>query len=77
MAVRDYEIWLEGYAVSGQHGTAVKIGTVAAESFQEACDSLLKRPGQRERFGGYDSERLTVWGCELFDNETDARKSYG
>lgn len=25
----------------------------------------------------YDREKLTYWACRLFDNETDARKSYG
>jgi hypothetical protein len=25
----------------------------------------------------YDPSHLTVWGCRLFDNEVDARKSFG
>lgn len=26
---------------------------------------------------GVDIENLNVWGCRFFDNETDAKKSFG
>ncbi len=27
--------------------------------------------------GGFDAEKLTVWGGRLFDNEADARRAFG
>ena len=66
-----YEIWSEGYAATGERGEAIKIGEAEAESFQEACNTLLRENGL------YDSARLTYWGCRLFDNEADARKLFG
>lgn len=51
------------------------LGTVEAETFQEACDKYaVENP---DWASSYDSERLTHWGCRLFDNEMDARKAFG
>jgi hypothetical protein len=66
-----YEVWEEGYIITGNSAPAHKRGEVEATSFQEACDILLKDNTD------YNSERLTVWGCKLYDNEADARKSFG
>lgn len=75
-----YNIWSEGYRVTGNEGKAHYIDSSYGASFQEACDKFFSKFSKKElneRFGGYSSESLSVWGCKLFDNETDARKSFG
>lgn len=78
--MKQYEIWMEGYLCSGMDGipaNAMLLGTVEAESFKEACATLCSPKGFQKHYGNFDSERLSVWGCRLFDNEADARRSFG
>lgn len=66
-----YYIWSEGYVCTGCSGGATYFGCEEANTFQEACD----RHFADDKF--YDSSSLTYWGCRLFDNEDDARESFG
>jgi len=68
---KNYIIWMEGYAATGQAAGASVYGQVIASSFEEACDKL----GELDSY--YDSKHKSVWGCKLFDNEAAARASYG
>lgn len=69
-----YYIWMSGYLCTGMEGIPEKaklVATVEASSFQEACD---------KHFGNDDSynrKNLSYWGCGLYDNEEDARKTFG
>lgn len=74
--MKSYDIWSEGYSITGSYGSAQYICTIAGESFKEACDNAYKH-GIFENYGEYDSEHLSLWGCRLFDNEADARRSFG
>ena len=65
-----FEIWSEGYVITGGSGRALFHGKIKATSFKEACDILF----DDDKF--YNPKNLTYWGCKLFDNETDARKSF-
>lgn len=79
-AMNTHEVWTEGYLTSGMEGISARaklIGTVAAETFAEACDRICSSPEWQRDNGHYDSQRGTVWGCRLFNNATDARKSFG
>ena len=69
-----FEIWSEGYAVSGAHGTATLFGTQEAETFKEAIELFFKGRDDRHYV---NSSLTTYWGCELFDNELYARKTFG
>ena len=70
-----YEIWSEGFAATGQSGTAHRHGAAEGETFQEACEAFAQAD---TAFADYFSAgKLTYWGCKLFDNESDARKRYG
>lgn len=87
MAKREYEIWIEGYAATGEHSTASYIGKGFGETFEEAVinfrypddgepinlDKDENQPDGFRRYGG----RLCSWACGYFDNESDARKSFG
>lgn len=66
-----WQVWTEGYAATGEYGTATYHGECFAESFDEACKKIL---GDSVDFHyGYPS----VWACKCYDNEIDARKSFG
>ena len=71
---REFEVWSEGFAATGERGGAHLLGTASAYTFREACSKVaetLSDPGL------YDSESLTYWACKLFDNVADARRSFG
>ena len=75
-----YEIWREGYLVTGMEGIpapAALLAKVEAQTFSSACDKLCTPKEWQKYYGNYDSKRLTVWGCRLFDNAADARKAFG
>jgi hypothetical protein len=88
-AVREFEIWAEGYAATGENGTAQMIGKGFGSTFDEAVkDYMSKNPNHgieengRNRYiseYGYKNRRSSwnIWACSLFDNEADARKSFG
>jgi len=69
--MKKYEVWAEGYKITGDSSGALLHGTAVAASFKEACDKVLKDSST------YNPETLTDWGCRLFDNEADARVSFG
>ena len=69
-----YEIWMEGYQMNGENGEASFEGKYEADSFLEAC----KKAVEDHKWGKlYNEKYNTIWGCRLFDNEADARKSFG
>jgi hypothetical protein len=71
-----YNIWVEGFSATGQHGPAQFIASVDSTSFKEACIKLATPEIQR-KYGNFNETYLTLWGCKLFDNEVDARRNYG
>jgi hypothetical protein len=72
--MKQYEIWSEGYAATGQRSGAVHMGTANGNTFRDACDNLFNNLQDR---GYYNSDRGSYWACKLFDNEADARNSFG
>lgn len=59
---------------SGDSSGAVLLGIAAAPTFDEAVvdisDRLEQKPYKRDGVWYW-------WGCRLFDNEEDARRSFG
>jgi hypothetical protein len=70
----EFSVWLEGYEVTGNESNARFVGTVEADTFAEACAELMAKPPWND--GNFNREALTYWGCRLFDNEADARKTF-
>lgn len=66
-----FEVWVEGYAATGNNAAARKIGDVEADNFRDACEKLCGQ-GQVPAYNG-----VSIWGCRLFDNEADARREFG
>lgn len=83
--MKRFNIWIEGYLTTGMEGipsTAQLIAEdVEGEDFMDAVKNwYYKHPVENERNYGEFSIRGGVpclWGCRLFDNEVDARKSFG
>lgn len=86
--MKEYEIWSEGYMATGEHGTAHLHCKINANSFDEAVELANKNENlgaekyDRRSFMSeeyYQNRRSNwkIWGCALFDNEADARKSFG
>jgi len=71
---KTFSIWAEGYQATGEHGGATWYGHARGVTFKDACISLFKTHPEGHLF---DPERLTYWGCRLFDNEGSARASFG
>lgn len=80
-----YEVWSEGYRATGQSATAFKLinpkgdGTWEAETFSDACILAMKSSGYSyqdiDKF--YNPVKNSFWGCRFFDNEKDAKRSFG
>ena len=72
-----YEVWLEGYTANGERGYAQYLGNHPGKNFADACRRALiynEWPGIKRL---YNPDRNTYCGCRFFDNEADARKSFG
>ncbi len=70
-----YRVWSEGFAAQGNSATAQLFGETTANSLKEAVEKLLEL--KEWNMDLYDPNRLTYWGCKFYDNEIDARKSFG
>lgn len=75
----EFEVWMEGYRVTGNSSTAERLGSAKRDTFRDACDAVMqvKRGEGWEINSFYDRGKLTYWGCKLFNNEAEARKSFG
>lgn len=70
-----YEIWIEGWYATGGHSPARLLGREYAESFGGACVLFVRNnPEYRQHF---NLDKLSHWGCSLFDNEVEARAVFG
>lgn len=75
-----FEVWSEGYMATGEQGIATFRGKAEAETFNEACIKVVGDKLDKDSQGDYIyglGNKYSIWGCRLFDNETDARKSFG
>ena len=70
-----YNVWVEGFATNGQQGQAQYLGNYTAESFKTACKKALIEKGYS--MNHYREDTNSYWGCKLYDNGTDATKSFG
>lgn len=87
--MKEFEIWIEGYRATGEYATASYIGKAIGETFEEACRNFeypedfssmgikIYSKGEKLTIDKNGGGRPSIWGCRLFDNEADARKSFG
>ena len=74
---KSYKIWSEGFRATGEQAGAMCLGTYKADSFKEAVKLWYDSLTDQYSRDCVSLERLTFWGCRLFDNEQDARRSFG
>lgn len=79
-----YWVWVEGCGgMTGQPDSqpAKFMGSAWAKTFRDAAAIVYKAKGGAPQWGYWsepmDGHGPRVWGCEMFDNERDARRSYG
>lgn len=71
-------VWVEGFSIQGNSGTARLLGFSKGKNFDEAVANLvpfLESPSlyrKDEQTGNH-----YYWGCQLFQDEIQARKSFG
>lgn len=70
-----YNIWSEGYCVTGGYGKHHLLGTSKGNTFKEAVINWMNNNPDYKKF--FDENRLTYWGCKLFPTEEESAKSFG
>ena len=67
-----YDIWCEGYQATGESGRAHLMSeNVSGRDFKNACCKHFKKDNK------FNKDRLSYWAYKLYDNEIDAKKSFG
>lgn len=86
---REFEIWMSGFAITGNQQGAQFIGKAKGETFKEACQNyeypedilgwnkeVIVHKGDKLKLDAH-YDWPSIWACKLYDNEVDARKSFG
>ena len=76
----EWDVWVEGYQATGEHGYHEFVGTFSAASFEDACKiaAMKLAEGDMKTFNHYyDEKDNTWWGCSFYDNEADAARNFG
>lgn len=76
-APRNFEVWIEGYSDHGITAGAKLMGNITANTLEEAVELLWERDSIKTPYEKNSDGTYRCWGCRLYDNEIDARKSYG
>lgn len=92
LRLKMFDIWSEGYDGIYGSSKAFKLTSIEATTFDEAMEiyikikfkdkALIPYRAEREQFVSDEAfkNRRTdwyFWGCALFDNEEDARQTFG
>lgn len=79
-----FDIWVEGYNTQGSRGKAhILAAGIEAENFKAAVlkwyNALAKVLDVKRMYGEltFSKDIPELWGCRLFDNYSDAIKSFG
>jgi hypothetical protein len=77
LPLRVFEIWSEGSRYTGGGSGANYEGTAKGGTFIEACDNWAKQNKIPPRLYRSGEGAAYLWGCRLYDNEKDARATFG
>lgn len=72
-----WSLWTEGYVVTGNNNGATFHGSWEGETFEDAVRNFQNSIEDERSRDLVDLERMSWWGCRFFDNERDARLSFG
>ena len=86
----EYDIWMEGYAATGESATATYLGKQKGRNFQDACmrywfkekikgyaEADKKNEYYDTKRWDYDPYNNSYWACRLFQTEAEAREFLG
>jgi len=71
------DLWSEGYAATGESSDAIFHGTFKSKDLRDAVIQFRDSLDDEGSKNCIDIKRLTFWGCKFYDNESEARKSFG
>lgn len=78
MGKNEWPVWVEGLKATGQSSDANFCGFWPGETFVDACRNYANSlPAEEANLFEVRNGKPTFWACKFFDNETDARKSFG
>ena len=72
---KEFDIWVEGYRATGESQTAQYFGKQKGFSLADACRRYAESHPSDASF--WNKDFTAYWACRVFDNEADARKSFG
>ena len=75
-----YEVYIEGYCDNGGRCGARYLGVYSGNTFTEAAKNACIHyygKNETERYFEVYNGKPTFWGCGLYDNFTDAARSFG
>ena len=75
--MKEYELWTEGHTATGESGEATFHGKFKGNTFKEAIQAFKDTLTDERSIRCVDVENEKFWGCRFFDNEADARRSFG
>lgn len=76
--MKTFNVWTEGWAANEGRFGATFMGSVEAENLVDACKKLRQKGGPASaRYWRIEEKAAYYYGCKAFDNERDARKSFG
>jgi len=70
-----FSIWQEGYSATGNIATAHKVGQCQGETFEEAAREFGDQKYPDDPY--WNREEISVWRCQWYPTEEQARKSFG
>jgi len=70
-------LWMQGFSASGQSQGASMLGTYQAVDLDDAVKQYIKQNKSDVDWDRFGRGIHAIWGCKLFDNEAEARKSFG
>lgn len=71
-------LWEEGHRATGSTGTAKFLGSYMANDMDDAVEQYLKKHPESKQYHRRNEDGThAIWGCVLYDNEIDARKTFG
>lgn len=68
-----YQIWMEGFNITGGQAGASYVGSMEGKDFR---DAVINWYDQHPDIN-FNAEHLSYWGCGLFSNEAQARQTFG
>ena len=74
--MKTYEIWTEawfGHVAQGEYSLAYKMGESRGNTFDEAVEAFAKKSDSDPNYFDKNNGKWYYFGCQLYDNEKDAR----